>query len=148
MLLRWGHIGVVREVYSLISKAKVFVAIDFETANYDPTSACGVGVARVQDGRVVLVTSRLIRPPMNDFHFDELHGIACRAVASAPDFGIVWSSLAPELEDAGFLAAHNASFDRSVLEACCLMAGLASPKLPFVCSMQFIGVTKNTLLLA
>jgi DNA polymerase III subunit epsilon len=37
---------------------------------------------------------------------------------------------------ADFLAAHNASFDSGVLQACCRRYGLAIPGLPFQCSMQ------------
>jgi DNA polymerase-3 subunit epsilon len=39
------------------------------------------------------------------------------------------------------LAAHNASFDRSVLETCCAAAGLRPPSLAFRCSMQLARST-------
>jgi len=37
---------------------------------------------------------------------------------------------------AEFLAAHQASFDRSVLTACCYQARLAVPRLPFECTVR------------
>ncbi|MEK1934113.1 MAG: DNA polymerase III subunit epsilon, partial [Pararhizobium sp.] len=38
------------------------IAIDFETANEQRGSACSVGLAWIEDGRVVRVEERLIRP--------------------------------------------------------------------------------------
>jgi len=40
-----------------------FAAIDFETANYSPDSACAVGLVAVEGGRVVRREYHLIRPP-------------------------------------------------------------------------------------
>jgi len=40
-----------------------FAAIDFETANHDPASACAVGIVIATDGRIVHREHHLIRPP-------------------------------------------------------------------------------------
>jgi DNA polymerase-3 subunit epsilon len=56
-------------------------------------------------------------------------------VADQPTFRDVWAAIAPMLEGTAFLAAHNASFDRNVLDACCRAAGLAPPDLPYVCTV-------------
>jgi len=56
-------------------------------------------------------------------------------VAGMPPFSHAWPELAPLLEGAAFLAAHNAPFDRSVLAACCRAHGLAPPPLPWVCTV-------------
>ena len=40
------------------------------------------------------------------------------------------------LEGVTHLAAHNAPFDRRVLETCCAAAGLPIPTLPFLCTVQ------------
>jgi len=113
-----------------------FVAIDFETADYGPDSACAVGLVRVEGGRIVAREHRLIRPPRSEFVFTDLHGISWDHVRGEPTFGEVWPSLAWVLEGTRFLAAHNAPFDRSVLHACCDAAGLGWPGLPFVCTVQ------------
>ena len=42
----------------------------------------------------------------------------------------------PLLAGAEFLAAHNASFDRSVLNACCASARLTVPEIPFLCTVK------------
>ena len=113
-----------------------FVAIDFETATARPESACAIGLVRVEDGRVAARISRLIRPPRKAFTFTAVHGIAWRDVAEAPAFHDVWVELAPRLEGAAFLAAHNARFDERVLHACCRLAHLAPPDIPFRCTLQ------------
>lgn len=112
-----------------------FVAIDFETADYGRDSACSVALVRVENGHVADRVHRLIRPPRRDFIFTYLHGISWGDVKDQPPFAEVWSELAPFARGATFLAAHNASFDRSVLHACCRSSGLAVPSLPFVCTV-------------
>lgn len=113
-----------------------FVALDFETADHGPDSACAIGVVRVEAGQVVHREGILIRPPRSRILFTHVHGISWPMVAAAPVFADVWSRVLPLLDGAAFLAAHNAPFDRRVLQACCAAAGLAPPPLPFVCSVQ------------
>jgi DNA polymerase-3 subunit epsilon len=113
-----------------------FVAIDFETADYGRDSACAVGVVRVEQGRIVRRESRLIRPPRRDFVFTHIHGIAWGDVADAAPFGEVWGELRDIVKGVDFLAAHNASFDRSVLHSCCLSARLEPPPLAFECTVR------------
>ena len=113
-----------------------FVAIDFETADHGRDSACAVALVRVEKGVVCRRECRLIRAPRSDFVFTYIHGICWDDVASEPEFGTVWSELRDLLDGAAFLAAHNASFDRSVLDACCRAAGLESPALAWRCTVQ------------
>ncbi len=113
-----------------------FAAIDFETANYDRDSACAVGIAIVRVGRIVALESHLIRPPSREFHFTHIHGLTWKDVRSAPTFAEVWKEVYPALGDVDFLAAHNASFDRSVLGACCQSHELSRPSQPFVCTVK------------
>ncbi|MBM4320481.1 MAG: 3'-5' exonuclease [Deltaproteobacteria bacterium] len=113
-----------------------FVAIDFETADEGRDSACAVALVRVEQGRIVERTTRLICPPRRTFLFSYIHGITWQKVAGEPPFAEVWPSLVPLLEGAQFLAAHNAGFDRAVLQSCCQRAGLTPPRLPFECTVQ------------
>lgn len=126
-----------------------FVAIDFETADYGRDSACSVALVRVEGGQIAARVHRLIRPPRRDFVFTYLHGISWKDVKDQPTFATVWSELAPFARGARFLAAHNASFDRSVLHACCQSSGLTVPSLPFVCTVHLArrvwGLRTNTL---
>ena len=88
-----------------------FVAIDFETADYEPDSACAVALVRVEGSRIVQRSYFLIRPPRKRFVFSYLHGITWEMVAGEPTFGELWPELQPLLADVQFLSAHNAPFD-------------------------------------
>lgn len=126
-----------------------FAAIDFETADPGRDSACAVGIVRVEKGRIVRRESRLIRPPRRAFAFTSIHGIAWEDVAQAPPFREVWEEMRELVEGVGFLAAHNAPFDRSVLGACCAAAGLEPPPLAFECTVRLArrrwGIRPTTL---
>ncbi len=117
-------------------RSSAFAAIDFETADYGRDSACAIGIVRVENERIVEREYRLIRPPRREFVFSYLHGITWEMVRSEPAFGQLWPELQPLLRGIDFLAAHNASFDRAVLEACCRQAGLSAPGLPFQCTVR------------
>jgi len=111
------------------------VALDFETANRHPGSACAVGVVRVERGRITRRAHHLIRPPAPAFEFTYLHGIDWEMVKGEPTFGELWPSLEPLFEGVQFIAAHNARFDKNVLRACCEEARLRMPELPFQCTV-------------
>ena len=113
-----------------------FVAIDFETANHDRDSACALGLAAGQDGRIVRAQSFLIRPPSPEFTFTGIHGLRWEDVCDAPTFGDLWPMLLAWIDNAKFIAAHNAPFDRSVLQACCTTYGIPAPRKAFTCTVQ------------
>jgi DNA polymerase III subunit epsilon len=131
------------------SGARVFAAIDFETADAWRDSACSVAVVRVEGQRIVHREHHLIRPPRQEFRFSGLHGITWAMVERAPTFDQVWARLVPCLEGVEFLAAHNAPFDRSVLKACCEARRMEVPSLDFACSVRLArqtwGLQKATL---
>ncbi|MBI5240925.1 MAG: 3'-5' exonuclease [Elusimicrobia bacterium] len=118
-----------------------FAAIDFETADHASDSACAVGVVRVEDGRIAQRFHRLIRPPRDRFVFTYIHGITWPQVCLEPSFGELWMDIRAAIGDAQFLAAHNARFDRKVLETCCRAAGLPPPQQPFVCTVELARKT-------
>jgi DNA polymerase-3 subunit epsilon len=120
-----------------------FVALDFETADHGRDSACSVGLIRVEDDRLVQRVHYLIRPPRVTFRFAHIHGIRWQDVEDEPTFGELWTSLQPLLQGAAFLAAHNASFDKGVLYACCDFYGMPRPLQPFVCTVQLARKTWN-----
>ena len=116
----------------------LFVAIDFETANLRSTSACAVSVVRVKAGQLEAASGLLINPPPGPFLFTWVHGIRRRDVRGADLFRSAWPKLLPLLDGAAFVAAHNADFDRTVLEDSCGYAGLVPPSLPFVCTVRLV----------
>jgi DNA polymerase III subunit epsilon len=113
-----------------------FVAIDFETANHRPDSACAIGLVKVVDGIIVDKAVYLIKPPSRDFVFTYIHGLSWKDVAKEKCFGDLWPEIEPLFVGADFLAAHNASFDRRVLAACCETYGLPMPQQSFQCTVQ------------
>jgi DNA polymerase III subunit epsilon len=68
--------------------------------------------------------------------FTHVHGINWNMVKSTSKAADAWQSLSPLLDGASHLVAHNASFDRRVLAACCAANGLPAPELPFLCTAQ------------
>jgi DNA polymerase III subunit epsilon len=111
------------------------VAIDFETANRHPNSACALGVVEIEDRTITHEEIFLIRPPSYQFEFTHIHGIMWCDVAQAPTFDRVWAHIRDRIATADALVAHNASFDRRVLYACCDHYRIPQPPQPFICTV-------------
>lgn len=113
------------------------VAIDFETANERRDSACAVGLAWIEGGRVVRRESRLIRPPQMRFSPGNIriHGILPADVRDAPSFPEVFAEFAPDL-GGRLLLAHNAGFDMGVLAASLTAWGEPVPEMMGHCTLQ------------
>ena len=86
-------------------------------------------------GKIVDSVAHLIKPPTREFIFTYIHGLTWQHVAAATDFGLLWPQLAPWLDGVDFLAAHNASFDRGVLNACCAAYEIAAALPAFRCTV-------------
>lgn len=116
-----------------------FTAIDFETANSNRASVCSVGMVRVRNGRIVEEFSTLVRPPRGLGEFSEwntrVHGITEADVAGAPEWGEIAADVA-EFVGNDVLAAHNASFDRSVFERAFDLYDLEWPANSWVCTLD------------
>src|SRR5688500_12377494 len=80
--------------------------------------------------------SWMIRPPDDYFAFTHIHGISWEDVMDSPSFAELWPEISGHFEGADFLAAHNAPFDRKVLESTCAHHGLAAPTIPFLDTVQ------------
>lgn len=118
-----------------------FVAIDFETANVSRNSACAVSLV-VSDGVSIVKTySSLIRPPSLDFQFTYIHGISAQDVRKAPSYADIHEAVIRHLHGAEFIAAHNASFDSSVLTAVCRHWKLQLPSHPWKCTVKMARQT-------
>ena len=113
-----------------------FIAIDFETANQEPSSVCSVGVVMVRDGQVVDTFYSLIQPEPNYYNYwcQRVHGISQSDTDDAPVFSKVWQQLEEKIADVFFsdlqtiddihyqiatipFVAHNARFDEGCLKA-------------------------------
>lgn len=95
-----------------------YIGLDFETANFEQTSACSVGIVELEDRQIIRRKYWLIRPPTSYFkpEFIEIHGLCWRDVEKAPVFAEVWRELAHYLNHS-IIFAHNAGFDMAVLRA-------------------------------
>ena len=113
-----------------------FLALDFETANYYRDSACALGLVRVEDNRIIEKESFLIQPPYTWFVFTYLHGISWEDVENEPTFKQHWKSIKPFFKGIDFAVAHNASFDKGVLQACCERYKIAMPEVDFHCTVK------------
>ncbi len=115
---------------------KVYVALDFETADTLPDSACALGLAKVRGQQVVDTLYSLIRPPRPQVMFGWVHGLTWNMVKNSPSFADFWPQVRDFLQDAHYLVAHNAGFDKRVLYACCEAAHIAPPPQPFLCTVK------------
>ena len=95
-----------------------FAAIDFETANYDRSSVCSVGVVVVRDGEIVDKFYSLIQPEPNYYNYwcTQVHGLCRTDTDDAPVFPEVWAQIEPLIEGLP-LVAHNRPFDEGCLRA-------------------------------
>ena len=124
-----------------------FIAIDFETATQARKSAISIGLVKYRDFKPISSYYSLIRPPRLYIlpYFTEIHGLTTEDVKDAPNFGDIW-----EQEIRGFindtpLAAHNASFDMSVLRAALEHYGIAVPGIAYFCSLALARQTLHGL---
>jgi len=96
-----------------------FTAIDFETAGAERGSVCAVGLARVRNGVVVDRFSTLVCPPTGLESFRDwntaVNGITPDMVRTAPSWDQVGVHVMAFIAS-DVLVAHNAPFDRSVLQ--------------------------------
>lgn len=123
---------------------KNFAAIDFETANSNPSSVCSVGIVIVRNGEIVEELYRLIHPapnyysPMNV----RVHGLTRTDTDAADYFPEVWAEIVPKIEGLP-LVAHFSRFDENCLRAAHKRYDLDYPEYRFYCtciaSRRFFG---------
>ena len=116
-----------------------FVAIDFETANNDRFSACQIGIVLFDRLGIQFEKKINIRPPSEYFLHSDIHGITWYDVQDEPTFEMVWPEIEDLLSGSDYLVAHNASFDRSVLEACCEYYNLFYRSRPWLCTFRDVA---------
>lgn len=114
-----------------------YVAIDFETANNETISACSVGLAKMEDGKVVDSFYSLINPPSSYFSpmNISIHGIRPEDVSDAPSFEDIWPDMLMFIGE-HLLIAHNAPFDIGILRAMLQWYGLPIPPLRYTCTVR------------
>ena len=114
-----------------------FAAIDFETANYNPSSVCSVGVVIVRNGQIAEKIYHLIRPEPEWYSYrnTQIHGITAADTEKAKVFPYVWAEIEPKI--AGLpLVAHNSPFDESCLRAVFRVYQMDYPNYKFYCTCR------------
>ncbi len=114
---------------------KDFAAIDFETANFERSSVCAVGVVIVRGGKVVDQYYSLIRPEPEYYTYrcTQVNGLTEADTRCAPNFPEVWASIEPKIHGLP-LVAHNKAFDESCLKAVFRVYQLDYPNYEFHCT--------------
>lgn len=117
------------------------LCLDFETANYDAASALALGLCAVgHAGEIVFKQSWLMRPEGRLYiipSFIDIHGITPDMVRDAPTFRDLWQDhFAPWFAATPLLVAHNAGFDRRVLDGTMARAEMEMPRKNWLCTVQ------------
>ncbi len=103
----------------LIDNAEYLVAIDFETANSHPLSACQIGIIVFRKGEVIFEYESLIKPPRRYSEFNyynvQIHNIKKQDVKDAPNWLEIYEDFKYYLDNS-IIVAHNANFDISVFK--------------------------------
>lgn len=109
------------------------VAIDFETANANPASACSLGIAIYEDGEFLDSFEWYFKPyhRYNFFTNTHIHGITYQDVENENEFVFYYEELSEILKDS-VIVAHNAMFDLTVLNALCDVYGLDHFENPYL----------------
>ena len=113
-----------------------FIAIDFETANQEPSSVCSIGAVMVRGGQIADTFYSLIQPEPNYYSYfcQRVHGLGHEDTDDAPVFSEVWKLLEERVDEVFFadqqaqgnpidlmasipFVAHNARFDEGCLKA-------------------------------
>ena len=92
-----------------------FIAMDFETANHYPESACSLALVMVRNNKIVDRFYTVINPQMPfDARNIQVHQITAEDVKNAPTMAML-------------VAAHNARFDTNVMRQSLARYGIEEP---------------------
>lgn len=94
-----------------------FIAMDFETANHYPESACSLALVMVRNNEIVDQFYTVINPQMPfDAKNIQVHQITAEDVKLAPTMAEVWPHIKDLFQPGMLVAAHNARFDTNVMK--------------------------------
>lgn len=114
-----------------------FVAIDFETNQYQ--SACAIGLVKYDSDGEVDSFNTLIKPHQSKSSFHEgstrIHGITAEMVRDKPEWDDIYPQVQEFIGDLP-LVAHNMSTDAGVLTAINELYGLEDMLNPKYCSLE------------
>lgn len=114
-----------------------FVALDLETATWNKSSICEIGIAIVKDSQIVETKSWLVKPYRNwyDSFNISIHGITPEMTKNCPSFKEVWKEVRPYLENQ-VVVAHNTAFDMYALKYAFEENEMSYPNFRHFCSYR------------
>jgi DNA polymerase III subunit epsilon len=120
-----------------------FTAIDFETANFDKSSICEVGLVAVKNNKVIKRISQLVKPKNNKFEklHISIHEITPDMVKNSPEFDEVWKKIKPYIENKLVIAHSAKSAEKKMLEATLDLYNIPYPDFKLECTMELARQT-------
>mgnify|MGYP003631146470 CR=1 FL=1 len=116
-----------------------FIALDFETANEKRGSVIQVGLSKFRDSELVATHAVFVTPPPGMRYFlprnTAVHGIRPEQIQGAPE----WPNLLERIDRVRGnypIVAHNASFERTVIERASEAYGITPPSWRYLCTLK------------
>lgn len=96
-----------------------YVAIDFEKMDTIPCSVCSVGLAIIENGKIVKRYYSLICPPTKNenWYCCQTHGLHYEDVKDAPTFKELWPKIDNIIGNSPLIC-HNYGVERGCIRAC------------------------------
>ncbi|AWN33244.1 MULTISPECIES: 3'-5' exonuclease [Lactobacillus] len=105
-----------------------FIAMDFETANRHPESACSLALVMIRNNVIVDRFYTVINPQMPfDARNIQIHDITAEDVQDAPTMSEVWPRIKALFQPGMLVTAHNARFDTNVMHQSLARYDIAEP---------------------
>ncbi len=114
-----------------------YIVFDVETPNSKSNRMSSIGIAIIQDNKIINTFTSLVNPETYFSSFNiQLTGITPEKVKSAPNFPELWNTIEPLMSD-GVFVAHNAAFDMKVLGSCLKDYGIPTERFrKYLCTVQ------------
>jgi DNA polymerase-3 subunit epsilon len=114
-----------------------FIAMDFETANRHPESACSLAIVMVRNDQIVDRFYSVINPQMPfDQRNIKIHQITAADVKDAPTMAELWPRIAGLYRPGMLVAAHNARFDANVMQKSLARYDISAPHYILIDTLQ------------
>ena len=103
-----------------------FVALDFETSNYNFSSICQIGIVCFENGNITNAISQLIDPEdyFEGYHV-RIHNIKPEDVKGKPTFNEYYPELKTIIENN--IIVHHQPFDKSAFDQVCVKYSIEPP---------------------
>ena len=113
------------------------VALDVETATFQRSSICEIGIAIVNKGKITDRKRWLVQPPNNvydDFN-TYLHGIGPDDTKDKSLFPEIWKEVLPFIENK-IVVCHNSAFDMGALRDALTLYNVDFPTFDIMCTLR------------